>query len=131
VRLGRINYFDLGKQNNARALGEKAAELGSGDAMDILGYIAEWDDEVPGEAIRWYLAGAEAGNPASQTSLARLLVKTGDVAGGRAWLEKAGSAGDIDAVEELAEMAFLEGDQEGATRLIAQAAELRKIERSE
>jgi TPR repeat protein len=131
VRLGRINYFDFGKQKKARAIFEKAAELGSGDAMDMLGYIAEWDDEVPGDAIRWYSAGAEAGNPASQTSLARLLVKSGDLAEGRAWLEKAGSAGDIDAVEELAEMAFIEGDQEGATRLIAQAADLRKIKRSE
>ena len=131
MRLGRINYFDLGKQKKARALFEKAAELGSGDAMDILGYIAEWDDEVPGEAIRWYLAGAEAGNPASQTSLARLLVKAGDVAGGRAWLEKAGSAGDIDAVEELAEMACLEGDPDSASRVIAQAVDLRRMKKSD
>ena len=131
VRLGRINYFDLGKQKKARALFEKAAELGSGDAMDMLGYIAEWDDEVPGEAIRWYLAGAEAGNPASQTSLARLLVKAGDVAGGRAWLEKAGSAGDIDAVEELAEMACLEGDPDSASRVIAQAVDLRRMKKSD
>lgn len=131
VRLGRINYFDLGKQKKARALFEKAAELGSGDAMDMLGYIARWDDQVPGEAIRWYLAGAEAGNPASQTSLGGLLVKTGDVPEGRAWLQKARSAGDVDAVEELAEMAFLEGDPDSASRLIVQAADLRKIKGSE
>jgi TPR repeat protein len=131
VRLGLLNYNKLGKPKKARTIFERAAELGSGKAMDMLAFIAKWDDDDEGEAIKWYLAGAEAGEPSAQSSLGALLVEVGRADEGREWLEKAGSAGDIDAVEELAEMAFIEGDQEGATRLIAQAADLRKIKRSE
>lgn len=127
LQLGLLNYNRLGKPKIARALFERAAELGSGKAMDMLAFIAKWDDHEEGEAIKWYLAGAEAGEPSAQSSLGALLVKVGRVDEGREWLERASSAGNSNASEQLAEMAFMNGDLERAARHIATAEKAKNL----
>lgn len=131
VRLGRINLFEFDKTEKARDFFEKTSGLGSGEAMDMLGYIARWSDDNPGEAIGWYWKGAEAGEAGAQESLGMMLVEGPAATQGLAWLEKAADAGRFYVAEKLAEIAFLEGDLERAQRLLARAVLAREGERSE
>ncbi|MBM7774988.1 TPR repeat protein [Actinokineospora baliensis] len=71
AELGAFLWHVRGDEDDARPWLVRAAEAGEGDSMNLLGDIHDFLGDGD-EALRWYEAGAAAGDPHAVDNLAAL-----------------------------------------------------------
>jgi serine/threonine protein kinase/TPR repeat protein len=86
-------------QNNAHKI-KIAADLGAGRCMVTMGDFAA-EANHPGEASKWILKGAQAGDPGGMRDLGVEYYLAYDYKQAAIWYGKAADAGDADAVHNL------------------------------
>jgi len=120
-----------GNSKKARTLFYQAAEMGNADAMNQLGYEANYTDRDLSSAIEWYQRAGEAGLTLGFLNVARIHLEKGDTETAKAWFEKAAKLGSSRAMTDIAEIFFREGDIETCDEWIARAIEATKSDKTQ
>jgi HEAT repeat protein len=107
------------------------ADRGSAESQRVMAYLSDPGPNgipQPDEALKWYRAAAENGDPVAQHTLGNVYSHGShgvwrDKNEAVRWFEKAAQEGHVKAQSALAELSFHEGDHEGAVKWFRMAAE--------